>query len=67
MQKHGTCELCGRSGLIADYGLKGEFICVKCANAPELAEHMEQEMLRRWGPAQVHQWTKDALRGKTIH
>ena len=61
MQKHGACELCGGIGLVADYGLNGEFICVKCGSAPEIIEHVDKEMIKRHGKEQVRTWVTNAL------
>lgn len=67
MQKFGRCELCGRAGLVADYGPKSEDICVDCANSPELREHVDREMIKRHGKELVDQWYSQAYTGITKH
>lgn len=62
MQKYGTCELCGKHELVADFGFNGEFICVECGcKDPKLSQHIDDEMVRRHGIEFVKEIIDEAL------
>lgn len=68
MQKRGKCELCGQVTLVADYGFNREFVCVDCTlDDPELSDHVDAEMIRRWGLKTVQRITNEAWGKGSMH